>query len=67
MLVVIYTGELETEFEIPAWIGGFKRNQKVKRVILSDQFGYNVGALETEICDGILRVRCKAKSAMVYQ
>lgn len=67
VLVVIYTGELETEFEIPAWIGGFKRNQKVKRVILSDRFGYNVGALETEICDGILRVHCKAKSAMVYQ
>lgn len=66
ILVVVYTGAVEQDIVIPAWIAGYRKNQKVYRHMYTCNRYYNVGVKAEKIEDGILRLKARPNSAYVF-
>lgn len=66
VLVLVYTGTVEQEVEIPAWLAGYRSNQKIYRRVYTCNKFYNVGKGSDRLKDGILKIKVKPNSAYVY-
>ena len=51
MLIVVFTGDYDTEIYVPAWLAGFLPENKIKRIIYTYEDGYNVGSMEYTMKD----------------
>ena len=65
-LIVVYTGEETKKILIPTWLAGFRKQQKIRRLIYTSSKGYNVGVKIFNIKDGLLEFECDSKSAVVF-
>lgn len=66
VLVVVYTGKERRKFMIPAWIAGYRKQQKIYRVMCTCDTGYNVGRQTVFVKEGELEVECPPHTAVVY-
>ncbi len=66
VLVLVYTGAAEQEIVIPAWLAGFRRNQKIYRQMYTCDRYYNVGKSIERIEEGNLKIKAMPNSAYVF-
>ena len=66
VLTFVYTGQEDKLLRLPYWKLGDKLPQSVKRVMLTYEAGYNVGAVKYAPEDGMILVYVTKNSAGIY-
>ena len=66
VLVVVYTGNEVTKVDLPIWLMGLKKRDKLKRVLYTDKDSYNVGSLPVNISSKYLNLELKPHTAAIY-
>lgn len=66
MLIVVFTGDYDTEIYVPAWLAGFLPENKIKRIMYTYEDGYNVGSMEYTMKDRHLSIKTGKNSAMLF-
>lgn len=67
VLVFVYTGEGERVCDIPVWLLGIRDYDVTRRIMLTYESNYNVGAVDYAVQNGILTVRASKDSAGVFR
>ena len=65
-LIVLYTGEEECTLSIPVWRASVTDHKEIRRVLRTDQNGYNTGQTKRFASKGILDCHLKAKTGKIY-
>ena len=65
-LIVLYTGEEECTLSIPVWRACVTDHKEIRRVLRTDQNGYNAGQTKRFASKGILDCHLKAKTGKIY-
>ena len=65
-LIVLYTGEEECTLSIPVWRASVTDHKEIRRVLRTDQNGYNAGQTKRFASKGILDCHLKAKTGKIY-
>ena len=66
VLVVVFTGDYDTEIHIPAWLGGFTPDKKIRRVMYTYDDGYNVGSMAYTMEDKYLHMKIIKNSGIIF-
>lgn len=66
VVVLIHTGEEERETEIPVWLLGGAEAAAARRILFTDESGYNVGETSVELKNGMLELTLPPHSAAIF-
>ena len=66
IVVLIHTGEEERETEIPVWLLGGAEAAAARRILFTDESGYNVGETSVELKNGMLELTLSPHSAAIF-
>ncbi len=66
VLIVVYTGDEVIRVELPVWLMGLKKKDKLLRVLYTDKSSYNVGSLPININGKYLSMELKPHMAAMY-
>lgn len=64
-IVAVNTSDRSKKIQIPVWQMGVIDQQYLQRVMLTEEQGYNVGAVNYTISDGMIEVEIKANSSIL--
>lgn len=65
LIVLLHTGSEERSCKLPAWLAGFSEEDRIQRIIYTDEEGYNVGRLAMRMKDKVLEIKMGKNSAMI--
>lgn len=66
VLIVVYTGDEVIRVDLPVWLMGLKKKDKLLRVLYTDKSSYNVGSLPININGKYLSMELKPHMAAMY-
>lgn len=66
VLVVVFTGDYDTEIHIPVWLGGFTPDKKIRRIMYTYDDGYNVGSMAYTMEDKYLHIKIIKNSGIIF-
>lgn len=64
-VVVVNNSAAEQTVQIPVWQLGIRDEDKLTRVMMTTEKGYNVGALDYEVADGVLELELPGTCGML--
>ena len=64
-VVVVNNSAAEQTVQIPVWQLGIRDEDKLTRVMMTTEKGYNVGALDYEVADGVLELELLGTCGML--